>query len=114
MVQITGYKVHEKENGESFCVLIVQGGVEAVLSKETGRTYLTARSARISCTFDEIMCKSLIGTSLPGSIAKVEVEPYEFTIESTGEIIERTHRYDYMSDEDAVLLQNVHQEEVIQ
>lgn len=114
MVQITGYKVYEKENGDSFCVLIVQGGVEAVVSKETGRTYLTARSARVSCTFNETMCKSLIGTSLPGSITKVEVEPYEFTIESTGEIIERTHRYDYMSDEDAVLIQNVHREEVFQ
>ena len=114
MVQITGYKVYEKENGDSFCVLIVQGGVEAVVSKETGRTYLTARSARVSCTFNETMCKSLIGTSLPGSITKVEVEPYEFTIESTGEIIERTHRYDFMSDEDAVLIQNVHREEVFQ
>ena len=106
MVQITGYKVFEKENGEIFFSLIVQGGVEAVVSRETGRTYLTARTARVSCTFNEVMCKSLIGTSLPGTISKVEVDPYEFTIQETGEIIQRTHRYEYMSDEDAVLAQN--------
>ena len=113
MVQITGYKVFEKENGENFFSLIVQGGVEAVVSRETGKTYLTARTARVSCTFNEVMCKSLIGTSLPGTISKVEVDPYEFTIQETGEIIQRTHRYEYMSDEDAVLAQNLHNQEVL-
>ena len=59
------------------------------------------------------MCKSLVGTSLPGTISKIEVEPYEFTIQETGEIIQRTHRYEYMSDEDAVLSKNLHREEVL-
>lgn len=113
MVQITGYKVFEKENGDLFFSLIVQGGVEAVVSKQTGKTYLTARTARVSCTFDEAMCKSLVGTSLPGTISKIVVEPYEFTIQETGEIIQRTHRYEYMSDEDAVLSMNLHREEVL-
>ena len=50
---------------------------------------------------------------MPGTISKVEVDPYEFTIQETGEIIQRTHRYEYMSDEDAVLAQNLHNQEVL-
>lgn len=114
MVQITDYKVYKKENGEEFFSLIVQGGVEAVVSKETGRTYLTARTARVSCTFNETTCLSLIGTSLPGKIVQLEVEPYEFTIEETGEVIQRNHRYEYMSDENAIIAENVNHEMVIE
>ena len=113
MVQITGYKVFEKENGENFFSLIVQGGVEAVVSRETGRTYLTARTARVSCTFDEAMCKSLVGTSLPGTISKIEVEPYEFTIQETGEVIERTYRYELISEEENIIENNVNKTEEV-
>jgi hypothetical protein len=111
MVQITDYKVYEKDNGETFCALVVQGGIEPVVSKTTGKTYLTARTARVSCTFDEITCKNLIGSKLPGTIIRVEVDPYSYIIEETGEIIERTHRNEYMSDEEAVLNRNIEAEE---
>ncbi|WP_322551450.1 hypothetical protein [Flavobacterium psychraquaticum] len=114
MVLITDYKVYTKETGENFIYLVVQGGVEAVVSKATNKTYLTARTARVSCTFDESMCMSLIGTSFPGTIAKVKVDPYQFVIEQTGEVIERHHRYEYMSDEDAVISQNVHTGELVE
>lgn len=114
MVLITDYKINKREDGEKFYSLVVQGGVEAVVSKETGRTYLTAKTARVSCTFDETMCLSLIGTSLPGAISKVEVDPYQYAIEATGEIIERNHRYEYMTDEAAIINENVHQEEMVE
>jgi hypothetical protein len=107
MVQITDYKTYKREDGETFNVLVVQGGVEPVKSRKTGRTYLTAKTTRVSCTFDEPTCKSLLGTMLPGSIKKVEVEPYEFTIVETGEVVERSHRYEYMSEEEAIVKNNV-------
>lgn len=113
MVKIVDFKTHQTEDGEEFCALVVQGGVEAVKSKETNRTYLTARTARVSCTFNEVMCKSLIGTELPGSIKKVEVEPYEYTVEGTGEFISLTHRYEYMDEEESVITENVIEEEEV-
>lgn len=107
MVSIVDYKAFQKENGEKFYSLVVQGGVEAVKSKESGRTYLTAKTTNLACTFNEITCKSLIGTQLPGQIRKVEVDPYEYTDRETGEIVEMTHRYEYLSDEDAIINDNV-------
>jgi hypothetical protein len=56
-------------------------------------------------TFNEITCKSLIGTQLPGQ--GKAVEPYEYTDRATGEIVEMTHRYEYLSDEDAIVNDNV-------
>jgi len=77
MVTIVDYKTFENEDEKKFHVLIVQGGLEAVKSKETGQAYFTAKTARVSCTFDENTCKGLIGTEIPGTIKKVEVEPYD-------------------------------------
>lgn len=112
MVQIVGYKEFQNEDGKQFYSLIVQGGVEAVVSKVTGRTYLTVNKASVSCTFDEPTCKSLIGTSLEGKIAKVEVEPYSYIDEETGEVVERNHRNVFMSDEEAAMNEHVIQEEI--
>ncbi|SHE78449.1 hypothetical protein SAMN05444377_101238 [Flavobacterium fontis] len=113
MVKIKDYKVHQNELGVDFCVLIVEGGIEAVRSKISGRTYLTTRTARLNCTFDEKTCQSLIGSEIPGKVLKVQVEPYEFTIEETGEIISRDFQYMYMSEEDAILHQNTLAEETV-
>ena len=38
---------------------------------------------------------------------KVEVEPYDYTDRTTGEIVEMTHRYEYLTDEDAIINDNV-------
>jgi hypothetical protein len=113
MVTIVDYKAFQKENGEKFYSLIIQGGIEAVKSKESGRTYLTARTTNLACTFNEITCKSLVGTQLPGVIKKVEVDPYDYTDRATGEIVEMSHRYEYLSDEAAIINDNlIKQEEV--
>jgi len=113
MVKIVDFKTYQREDGENFQVLVVQGGVEAVKSRETGRTYLTAKTTRVACTFDEATCESLIGSNLPGSIKRVEVEPFEFTIAETGEVVERSHRYEYISDEEAIVEANVLQKEEV-
>ncbi len=107
MVQIVDYKTYHKADGEQFFALVVQGGLEAIKSKETGRMYFTARTARVACTFNEVTCKSLISTKLPGSIKRVATDPYEFTIQETGEVIELSHRYEYISEEESIIENNV-------
>jgi len=113
MVTIVDYKNYQKEDGTNFYALVVQGGLEAVKSKETERTYLTARTAKVPCTFDESTCESLKGTQLPGTIQKVQVEPYEYTIQDTGEMITLSHRYEYIGEEESILKENVIQEKAV-
>lgn len=64
-------------------------------SMQTGRMYLTARTCYISTTFDEATANSLIGKELPGTIERVSSEPYEYKVESTGEVITLSHTYEY-------------------
>lgn len=113
MVTIVDYKTYQKENGEHFFTLVVQGGIEAVKSKETNRTYLTAKTARVSCTFGEETCKGLIGTQMPGRITKSLVDPYEYAIPDTGEVITLSHRNEYMSEEEAIIKENVELESAV-
>ena len=107
MVTIVDYKAYQKEDGEKFYALVVEGDLEAVKSKETGRLYFTAKTANVSCTFGENTCKKLIGTEMPGRIVKVEVDPYEYAIPDTGEIIQLRHRNQYVSEEEAIINENV-------
>ena len=101
MVRISNYIKRTTEEGKSFFVLELQGGVEVVKSQETGKLYMTARKASMSCTFDELTCQSLIGTELPGSVKKVECEAYEYTIKDTGEVITLNHRFEYLEENDS-------------
>lgn len=101
MVTITDYKTYQREDGTEFHALVVQGGLETVKSKETNRTYITARTAKVPCTFNELTCESLLGTQLPGNIKKVEVEPYAYLVPETGELLTLNHRYEYMGEEES-------------
>ena len=100
MVTIVDYKQRENEDGESFFVLVIQGGLEMVKSQESNRYYATARKANVPSTFNEITCKGLVGSQMPGKIQKVETDPYEYTVEETGEILELNFRYEYVPEED--------------
>jgi hypothetical protein len=95
MVTIVDYKARTSEDGREFNVLILQGDLEMIQSKETGKFYATAKKCSISCTFDDITCSTLIGKTLPGQIEKVEVDPYEYNVPGTDEIITLTHTYFY-------------------
>ena len=95
MLKIIGYKQRQNENGEIFNALLVQGGVEMVKSENTGQFYATARKSSMISTFDEATCKALVGTDLPGSIKKENCAPYEYTIKTTGEVIQLKHKYVY-------------------
>ncbi|KQC32504.1 hypothetical protein AAU57_03510 [Nonlabens sp. YIK11] len=113
MVTITDFKTIEKENGESFNILIVTGGLQAEKSKSTGKTYFTAKTASVSSTFDEAMCKSLVGQQIEGSVKKVTVEPYEYAIAGTDEVITLSHRYEYVDENDTIINEQVASREVV-
>ncbi|MGO4912553.1 hypothetical protein [Leeuwenhoekiella sp. W20_SRS_FM14] len=100
MVRIVGFKQREKEDGTSFFILELQGGIEMTLSKETGQFYATAKKAYVTSTFDEQTCKALVGSEMPGSIQKKEVEPYNYVIQETGEELVLQHRWVFVPESD--------------
>ena len=95
MVTIKDFKKRETKTGEEFFVLVLQGGITPVKSKETGRMYFTAKTCTVPSTFDEDTCKQLINQEFPGEIVKVSVEPYEYALPETGEIITLDTRWEY-------------------
>ena len=99
MVRIINYKERKKEDGTSFFVLELQGGIEMILSKATGNFYATAKRAFIPSTFDEQTCSALIGTEMSGRIIKEDCEPFTYAIKETGEEITLSHRWVYVTEE---------------
>ena len=81
MVIVKDVKTITKDDGEKFYALVLEGSVEPVRSKKTGRIYFSARKATVPTTLDEKACKSIIGTTFKGDVQKVECEPYAYTIE---------------------------------
>ena len=99
MVTIINFKVRHKDDGTSFNVLELQGGIEMVQSKETGSFYATAKKAFVPSTFDEHVCIGLIGTEMPGSIIKEDCDPFEYVVQETGEEITLSHRWVYVTED---------------
>ncbi len=99
MVRIVNYLKRQAEDGREFFVLEISGGVEMVKSAITQQFYATSKRAFISSTFDELTCKSLIGTEMLGAVLKKECEPYEYVVKETGEVQVLTHRYVYEPNE---------------
>jgi hypothetical protein len=102
MVRISNYLERKSEDGKTFFVLELQGGLEMVMSQNTGNYYATAKKTSMTSTFDEETCKALIGSKLPGSITRVESEPYEYVVKETGEVILLSHSYVYNPKEKVV------------
>ena len=113
MVTIVDYKTYQKEDGTDFNVLIAQGGIEAVKSKTTQKTYLTARKANVPTTFNAMTCETLLGTQLQGSIRRIEVEPYQYLVPESGELITLSHHYEYLDEEETVIANNVVEKEMV-
>ena len=95
MVTVINYHVRQTRDGKDFVTLTLQGDVELVQSMETGKFYATARKCSISSTFNEQTAKTLIGSKMPGTIKRVQSDPYDFTIQDTGEVIKLAHSYEY-------------------
>ena len=99
MVRIVNYKERQKEDGTSFFVLELQGGIEMVISRVTGNFYATAKKAFIPSTSDEQTCTGLIGTEMPGSIIKEACEPFEYVVKETGEELTLSHIRVYVAED---------------
>ena len=95
MITVIYYAKRTTREGKDFFVLILQGGLDFVKSNTTGRYYATMKRCSISSTFDENTCKSLIGSQMSGSVQKVQVDPYDYTIKDTGEVIKLSHQWVY-------------------
>lgn len=102
MVTITNYLVKSKEE-KTFILLELQGDMEFAISQQTGKYYATARKCTIPCTFNETVAKTMIGKQMPGSIIKKECEPYEYTVQETGEVVTLSFRYEYVPVESSTL-----------
>lgn len=103
MVKIIDYKVRtNEETGEQFCTLTLSGGIEIVRSKNTGKQYATIKKCSIPASFEESICKSLVGTSLTGRIEKVPCEEYEIVDKKTGEMIALNFTYNYIDEADTM------------
>ncbi|WOD44926.1 hypothetical protein [Hwangdonia lutea] len=117
MVKVIDFKTRQNKEGEDFFVLVLQGGITPVKSKETGRMYFTAKTCTVPTTFDEETCQQIIGQEFPGEIVKVEVEPYEYALPESGEIITLEHRWEYQDDSleevPKVLTENIIEEEEV-
>lgn len=95
MVTVTNFIKRTSADGKEFNALILQGEVEMILSKTSGKYYATARTCSITSTLDVLVCQSLIGKQLPGSIEKMESEPYEYRIPNSDEVVTLNYTYYY-------------------
>jgi len=95
MVLITG--IEQKENAktsEKYIVLVLQGNAEVMMSKTTGRPYVTARKATLPCALDDQAARALIGQTLPGAIEKVACTPFEVKLPN-GKKAKISHTFQY-------------------
>ena len=99
MIKIIDYKLSENNLGKGFVSLKITAGLEPVQSRSSGKFYLKQKSCYIPSTIDVASVESVIGTQLPGKIERVACEPYSYTIEQTGEVVELSHRYEYQPDD---------------
>ena len=95
MVTVTGFKEVQKKDGTSFITLELTGGLEMRQSQSTGNFYVTVRKCRIPSTFNETVATMMVGQQIEGEVVQVEVDPYDFVNEKTGEVLTLHHSYAY-------------------
>ncbi|MBK9044030.1 MAG: hypothetical protein IPN97_12790 [Saprospiraceae bacterium] len=102
MVTVVNLAVRQNSEGNSYVALLLQGDLEMVQSKESGKFYATARKCAIASTFDEAFATSMVGKQIKGTIVKETCEPYEYVVPETGEQVTLAHRYVYSPEETEV------------
>ena len=99
MVQIIAFE--QKENSrtkESYSVLVLQGEPEVLISKSSGRPYISAKKTTIPCALEQNQAQALIGKELPGTIERVACTPFEVKL-ATGKKVKITTAFQYMPPE---------------
>ena len=84
-----------KRDGSNMISIVVQGDPESAVSNTSGRVYMTARKTRIPCTFTYEAAKAMVGQTMPGTIRRIECEPYSMVIPGTGKKVKLNHTYVY-------------------
>ena len=79
-----------------------QGGIEMVCQKNSVAIMPQPSRQASQAHSMKPLAKALVGTKLPGKIARIRCDPYEYTIKETGEVITLTHRWAYNPNEAAV------------
>ena len=95
MVSVTGFNIRKNKIGEQFIARDLIGSLELVQSQSTGRCYATVRKCSIPSTFDEEIAKMMIGSKIDGDIVRVPCDPYDYTVNRTGETISLAYTYAY-------------------
>lgn len=98
MVQVVETAMRTAKDGRQFYVLILQGGLSIVQSKQSGNFYATLKRCSIPSTFDEGTAKKMIGEKIAGSVQKKACDPYTFVAKQTGEIVSLDYRWVYVPD----------------
>jgi hypothetical protein len=96
MVKVTNYAIRSTKDGKPFVSLELTSGLELVQSQETGRFYATVRKCFIPTTFDETVARTMIGTTLEGTLVRIEVAPYDFNNPDTGEVMKLNYSWGYL------------------
>src|SRR5664280_2667555 len=100
MVQIIGFEKKQSKSKESYAVLILAGEPEIMISKTSGRPYISARKTTIPCALEENQALLLVGKELPGSIERVSCTPFEVKL-ATGKKVKITSAFQYLAPETA-------------
>ncbi|SDK43295.1 hypothetical protein SAMN05421823_102721 [Catalinimonas alkaloidigena] len=95
MLTVVDYKPCKNKDGKKFFILKLEGHIEMVKSKQSGRYYATRIKTTMACTFNEKSCKEMLGKEIPGRIIKEQVEPYTYVIPDTKREITLDFRYSY-------------------
>lgn len=95
MVTVNSFTKRQSKDGRSFLTMELVGGIEMVQSQSSGMYYAKLKKCSVPATFDESIADSLVGTKLPGEIVRILCDPYEYTIQSTGEVVILQHTFGY-------------------
>jgi hypothetical protein len=103
-MSVTIVRIEKKTNlktNEPYSVLVVQGKAEVLMSKATGRPYVSCKKATIPCALDDVQASALIGQTLPGAIERIECTPFEVKL-PTGKKMKLSSTFRYSFDPVAV------------
>lgn len=95
MVTIVNFKTCKNSEGKEFIALLLQGDIEFIRSKITGKFYATAKKCIVNSTFDKATSERLIGKTLPGVVERIQTAPYVITNPKTGEKVTLDFTYVY-------------------
>lgn len=99
MVIITGFERKQNERTkESYAVLILSGEPEVLISKTSGRPYISAKKTTIPVALGEKQAQALIGKELPGTIERVSCKPFEVKL-ATGKKVKISTAFQYVPPE---------------